>query len=572
MGQREKEGLHAAQGADGRRGRFLPGCAGAVLAVLLTVAVLMATPAMAILLCLGGVGCAVSAADVCREKFSPWLAVLGMASVLVPGAVAGWILFPGWPGYVAAAVFMGVLLYGMLRLVFRFPSPVKEPSGRPVSVPYALGTGAVGFVLAPALALFMLADAPPSRFPELEEPTPQVPAGQNAYAILERAAANRCWGGDISSAIGRLECDVRAAPELWPPELRERVSEVLERWGGALDVVDEVLARPRLVTPQPAEPKGIMAGLDDRVFDHATMVGRLLSFRAQLAEQNGDYGKALADVGRLIRLSTVLCDDSANVLEYLSGCGLLVGGLACLRQVANKAPAEPVRQVVAKLPGQARLREGYESAMAGEYRSLASMVESLVALDLKTLGAEIETAPDPERLALLFRKPGLPVIKPNATMNRVGRSLQLAVRSLDRYRPEQLAAVREATKVPEGIGRWRNPLGSFCAMMPRLEAWTVEGYFEAVAQVRLTRLFVALVMYRRDNDGLPAALDELMPGYIQQIPSDPFTGEPFTYQPDAEPPRLLSAGPDQQRGRGKSSEADDLVVLLAEGVAESAAE
>jgi hypothetical protein len=46
---------------------------------------------------------------------------------------------------------------------------------------------------------------------------------------------------------------------------------------------------------------------------------------------------------------------------------------------------------------------------------------------------------------------------------------------------------------------------------------------------RTTHLSVALERYRETNDALPQTLEELVPGFIEEIPADPFDGAPLRY-------------------------------------------
>lgn len=52
----------------------------------------------------------------------------------------------------------------------------------------------------------------------------------------------------------------------------------------------------------------------------------------------------------------------------------------------------------------------------------------------------------------------------------------------------------------------------------------------------------ALAAYRRDHKRWPAALGELVPGYLASVPADPFTGAPLLYSPDTG--EVHSAGKD----------------------------
>ena len=56
----------------------------------------------------------------------------------------------------------------------------------------------------------------------------------------------------------------------------------------------------------------------------------------------------------------------------------------------------------------------------------------------------------------------------------------------------------------------------------------------------------------------------VLPEFLDEVPVDPFTEKPFIYEPGADPPRLLSVGPDQELdAEGEDEdERDDILVEL----------
>jgi len=91
---------------------------------------------------------------------------------------------------------------------------------------------------------------------------------------------------------------------------------------------------------------------------------------------------------------------------------------------------------------------------------------------------------------------------------------------------------------------------------------TLEAYFRLVADVRITEVFLALRCYHLEHGRLPESLDALAPAYLEEVPLDPFAEQPFIYEPQADPPRILSVGPDQRRDAPDAEEGDDIAVEL----------
>jgi hypothetical protein len=70
-------------------------------------------------------------------------------------------------------------------------------------------------------------------------------------------------------------------------------------------------------------------------------------------------------------------------------------------------------------------------------------------------------------------------------------------------------------------------------------------------RLRLLRCKLAIRCYQIDHDRLPNALADLVPEYIDAVPTDPYNGKPIVYRPDSIGPMLYSVGPDQRDDGGK---------------------
>ncbi len=60
---------------------------------------------------------------------------------------------------------------------------------------------------------------------------------------------------------------------------------------------------------------------------------------------------------------------------------------------------------------------------------------------------------------------------------------------------------------------------------------------------RLAQVAVALTYYRAAKGTYPQNLDALVPGYLPQVPLDPFDGKPLRYKPDGKGVMVYSSGP-----------------------------
>ena len=90
----------------------------------------------------------------------------------------------------------------------------------------------------------------------------------------------------------------------------------------------------------------------------------------------------------------------------------------------------------------------------------------------------------------------------------------------------------------------------------RWERWRLKQYVGmrhrlVVTQVRLLSAELALRCYRADQGRTPTGLAQLVPQYLQQVPSDPFSGRALVYRPQGTNWLLYSVGEDGVDNGGK---------------------
>ena len=80
----------------------------------------------------------------------------------------------------------------------------------------------------------------------------------------------------------------------------------------------------------------------------------------------------------------------------------------------------------------------------------------------------------------------------------------------------------------------------------------ISRFTENEAALRLLRLQLELQHCRRATGRYPERLDQLMPRYLAELPTDPYADAPFRYRPDGETYLLYSIGPDGVDDAGKT--------------------
>lgn len=97
----------------------------------------------------------------------------------------------------------------------------------------------------------------------------------------------------------------------------------------------------------------------------------------------------------------------------------------------------------------------------------------------------------------------------------------------DPVKRDQLLAAYDEKEDSYG---WQHPLidGYYWPSISR-----VKWLFEHRARVAALDILLAMAEYRLDNGDWPESLDQLVPSYLESIPTNPLTGQPFAY--DHEP-------------------------------------
>jgi hypothetical protein len=88
---------------------------------------------------------------------------------------------------------------------------------------------------------------------------------------------------------------------------------------------------------------------------------------------------------------------------------------------------------------------------------------------------------------------------------------------------------------------------------------------EDLALVRAARVAVAIERYRREHaERMPVRLDELVPGYLEGLPIDPYSGRRLLLHAEGRSYAVYSVGPNRRDDSG-----DFTLLRFSQGVRES---
>jgi hypothetical protein len=413
---------------------------------------------------------------------------------------------------------------------------------------------ALGAMPGIALGIMLTSGEAPRRFSVLEAALSPVHGTPEAGRALERLVDARedVGGGNVS------ELAAEKAP--LSPQWMENAHRALETYGDALSAARIVAADSRIAVPARTE----FAAGDESPAADIRWAADLLRVQARLSLAEGRPGPALQSALQAQRLGMAAAKAGQDSVLYIVGTSVMGEALAVIRQVAASGAATSglLRPAAGGLDLTADLDTAAVRALASEFNDLGLMQEQVASLE----GMEDDLDPQTYRVMRLFLRRA-PLLKPNATLNAFGACLEDAAESIGTYRPRAIARYAYGRGRAAGgtgvAGHSFNPLGDVTVKMMAfsVDRLLVDHYL-LLATARMTQLFIALRCYQLEHGKLPDSLDDLAPEYLPAVPTDPFTGRPFGYEPTGERPRIWSVGPDQKTDPAVTETGDDVVVPL----------
>jgi len=467
-----------------------------------------------------------------RPAWDYWLATRGNDYAAMGGAaVALWI-----------ALF--VVCYLLWRRTwFRVPRAEKPRLGSPLFI----ATFGPLLMLGICYALVLNVDDPAREFPGLALEQHSVPADENGYVIFQQMEDPR--GSFSEEDDGYTLSDV---PEKGTEEFYQWLAEaprLLSEEQDTLKKVELILSRPHFVFTEPLGP-AMLGGRCEKMRDLALLLSAKATF--EFAEDRPD--EAMATALDTVTMGVRYADAGGALMDFLVGQSVMFMGLDDVRGAASARAVDvaSVRSALSRLPGEDRLRQALVRTAGVEFHFHQKMSLATKNLDFAELGPEFNSS---EIVGVPYANlyaDVVPIFKVNMTNNMVGKYFrELAFEKINAYSPRQPEGDgwRELAPGASLIDWARNPVGLILGGMTRGAFHTSlhETYFCLLAHLRATDVLLALRAYHLDHGTLPATLEALAPDYLPEVPTDPFSGHPFTYRPFGSPPVLLSLGADLER-------------------------
>ncbi|MFG0293317.1 MAG: hypothetical protein ACF8MJ_09215 [Phycisphaerales bacterium JB050] len=343
-------------------------------------------------------------------------------------------------------------------------------------------------------------------------------------------------------------------------ELQKRYTqEALDRMdrAGLFDDIAEILRSPNLANPYEA-------GIDEKGESRALYLwempelGRMRYFslaqiaRARMARENGKPHEAAELLAQIAPLPVVLTRQ-ATVIEHLVGYAIAELVLTEARAIATDPAAdtstlttleraiEPLNRLNTPQIAFEGERLGSRDAHDRTHTSGGRLIPSAQDRFMSEIGFEEDTSSEPGTLARLADIRGYAYASRGASLDLMNTYYTKITNAIDETNPAtRETLITDADRMAEEVS-WRYPLPR--VLLPALGKF-VEQWYTIQHSVAVTQIILAMAEYRLGNGDWPESLDQIVPDYLNTVPIDPQTGDPFEYEhTPGQPPTLESFGP-----------------------------
>ncbi len=261
-------------------------------------------------------------------------------------------------------------------------------------------------------------------------------------------------------------------------------------------------------------------------------LARLLGWKAKVLQAKGEMESALYDSLAALKMGIDVRSDT-TIIDNLVGVAIgAIGGGALGDWLPEVRDPELCVRAIERL-GQMRSEEsGYSTFMRGDMELFTMSVTADIA---KTMLEDGEP---------WLRLSELPVEELRRQMERLRTILMPLAEAADLPYPEFLAATDKEIPYDAMLGgvpkSWWDSYRRTVQVMHRGRA-KVNGY----------QILAGLKLYQLQTGAFPGSLDELVPGYLSELPEDPFSGGAFKYVRTSEGATVYSVGPDMVDNLGQ---------------------
>jgi hypothetical protein len=349
---------------------------------------------------------------------------------------------------------------------------------------------------------------------ELQFPRASIPAGSNAFDVLQAAKSHLWWPDDQSQQLSDLARDTN-----WNASLADKVvannREALASWDAAAKL-------PDFQVPE-SDFNDLVPYLSDW-----KKLGLLAEVRENVLLHNGQDKEAFDRIMQHVQVGQQMQNARGPLIDYLVGMAVRGMGLSQMQRWAGKTHLTPsqlkdyIRQLGLNPDAEAA---AFANTMKAEYQW---QVGSLEAMRQGKTNNQNSSGyyPRPRRWFPVFNFSQTKALFAGEDLRLVQAAPhhfnETKLSDLDLRRPGIVSMFASGNGVGQILFYMTMP-----AVIPSLAKKS-----ECDAQLQATRTILALRAYQLTHGNLPANLNALVPEFLDAVPVDDFDGQPLRYSVD----------------------------------------
>jgi hypothetical protein len=380
-------------------------------------------------------------------------------------------------------------------------------------------------------------------------------------------------------------------------------AEYLSYSKAALDAVTKAVERPHYYLPlicrvnEDGSRGTLLVGQFNGWIQFHRGVVQCLAARSMLAIGEKRHNDAWNDLRTILRLGSLLIRNGTTSVEVLVGFAISgIGHQTAMHYIERAEPTARICRDIqqelealvhdARLPDKLRFNEriiyhdivqnirryGYNTSLdlpakKPTGKQLQRQLSAFAKVDWAPAHQEINRRFGDAYLACLAHDPAKPVTEtPKQDRNHDDPVGELFKTAMD-VRKDMANMVKELERNPRAEGCASRFIESFFKTMPIVSMDKLLASQDRCHQSAANlRIAFALRAYRADRGAYPQKLQDLVPGYLNAVPNDRFSGKPLRYAVMKDEYLFYSVGTngkdDGGRGYADTPRGDDLVVRM----------
>ena len=342
-----------------------------------------------------------------------------------------------------------------------------------------------------------------------------IPAGANAFDVLQTASSHIWWPADQSRQLSDLASDTN-----WNASLADTVlaknSEALAGWDAAAKLTD-------LQVPVVSNAYDVMLYPSDW-----KKLAQLAEVRENVLLHNGQDKDAFDQIVNHIQMGRKMQNSSGVLITYLVGTAVNSMGLSQMQRWMGRTHLTPdqLKDYIRQLElDPADEGAAFANSMRAEYQCTIGTIEAMRSGKLKD--------PDTGERIPFQKTRLLPVFNSSQTKALfAGSFLSLVKAAPHHFNEAKLPGMNERPGVVSLIlsGNLTGEVVYYMEM-PAIGP-SLARKSQSDVQLQATRVILALRAYQLAHGKLPADLNSLVPEFLDSVPADDFDGQPLRYAPD----------------------------------------